>query len=40
VVVLVAVNDQGRPVPIRHAPSIVEGPEPAGHQPSTTNHQP
>jgi len=26
-VILVAVNDQGRPVPIRPAPSSVEGPE-------------
>ena len=31
-VVLVAVNDQGRPVPIR--------PEPDNRQPATTNHQP
>ena len=28
-VILVAVNDQGRPVPIRPAPSSVEGPESA-----------
>ena len=31
-VILVAVNDQGRPIPVR--------PEPLAHQPPTTNHQP
>ena len=31
-VILVAVNDQGRPIPIR--------PESAGHQPPTSNHEP
>ena len=39
-VILVAVNDQGRPIPIRPAPSIVEGSGPVDRQPPATSHQP